>query len=234
MDLVKFKEYIGYSIKASNGTSSQGIATVRRVDTQSQNIITIPANTIFSVFTGQSFQNPDNLEINESQTFVPIFLQSTVIGANQNIPSGSVWNTPIAGISLENTADFVGGSDNRPEDVNVSSVLSQIQKAPDSVLQLVLDQSQPICMNIIGNPSSVPTTKTFEGGVFFLARYFLENRTKEKITLSSDMTEGVFKEDSVNYGIQNKKVHEGIMRILTGMLTPDRIVTAFMPEVVSG
>ena len=228
--LSEFKDYCNMPVDAQPGALSTGIVTVRRADIQTQNIIPIPIDTVFSVATGQSFKNPEMGELNQSQTFIPLLLQSSAVGFDKNIPAGSEWNTPIAGITLENSTVFSGGAD-PIEQSNTKSVLNQVFQPSDFVLRLTLNQSISVCMGIIGSPTEIPTTETFKGGVFFYGRYLVETRSKVGRQTGSDITQGVFDEKEVNPGIEDSKVHEGVMRILTGMLTPDRAVTAFLPEV---
>ena len=228
--LLKFKDYCSMPIKAQDGQKSRGIVTVRRSDILSQNIIPIPVNTIFSVTTGQSFKSLEFAELNESQTFIPLLLESLGPGVGQNIPATSEWNTPIAGISLVNAQAFSGGQDMVLES-NIKGYMSnRLRPQSDFVLNLVLSQAQKICLGIAGL-SSAPDTPTFESAVYFLARYYLETRTKKQVQDSQDVTNSIWEEKNVNQGIEDTKVHKGVMRVLTGMLTADREVTAFMPEV---
>ena len=228
VSLLKFKDYCEMTIQAQAGQPSRGIVTVRRADILSQNIIPIPLNTVFSVSTGQSFKSLEVAELNESQEFIPLFLESVNTGLEQNIPATSEWNTPIAGISLVNAQAFVGGEDPVLESNIEGYPLNRFRPPSDSVLNLILSQAQKVCLGIAGL-SSAPDTPTFEAGVYFLGRYYLETRTKKQsqIGFSIHIVEGKF----VNQGIEDTKVHDAVMRILTGMLTADREVTAFMPEV---
>ena len=227
----EFKDYCNMPIDAQPGAKSSGIVTVRRADIQTQNIIPIPINTTFSVATGQSFRNPERAELNQSQAFIPLLLQSVAVGFDKNIPAGLEWNTPIAGITLSNSAVFSGGADSIEESNTSNAVLNRLFNPSNFLLRLMLNQSVAVCMGIIGSPAQMPTTDTFKGGVFFYGRYLLETRSKTGRQIGSDMTSGVFEERDVNPGIEDSKVHKAVMRILTGMLTPDREVTAFLPEV---
>ena len=229
--LAEFKDYLGMSLTKSDGVSSSGIVTVRRSDIQSKNIIPIPLNTVFSVATGQSFKNPETAELNESQAFIPLLLQSVVVGFDQNIPAESEWNTPIAGITLYNGLAFTDGSDPVAE-FSSSSFTKQLNNPSNNVLNLILQQSEKVCMSIIGNPLNVPATVTFKAGVFFLGRYYVETRSKTGFQIEGEVP-NIFQERAVNPGIEDTKVHEGVMRILTGMLSQDRAVNVFMPEVES-
>ena len=228
ISLQKFKDYAEIYQSAQPGTKSQGIVTVNRIDTQSQTIISIPIDTTFSVNTGQSFINPVIAELNQSQSFIPLALQSLVAGAGQNIPANSVWNTPIAGITLSNAQAFSGGKDPVPELNKKGYTVNKINIPSDSVLALILYQAQKICLGMTGL-SSAPDTQTFESAVYFLGRYYLETRTKQQSQIDFDIT--VFDQKLVNQGIEGIEVHKGVMRILTGMLNADRQVTSFMPEV---
>ena len=224
-----FKDYCSFPVVASNGLPSRGLVSVRRVNLQSQNIIPIPVNTVFSVSTGQSFKNLERAELNQSQAFIPLVLTSVNIGRLQNIPANSQWNTPVAGIALLNTQPFSGGVDAVAESNTTGFILDRLNQPSDSVLQLVLDQSTKVCLGMAGL-SSPPNTMTFEASVYFLGRYYLETRSKTQKQDTQDFATG-WEEKLVNPGIEDKKVHEGVMRVLTGMLTPDRRVTDFMPEV---
>ena len=179
ISLQKFKDYAEISQSAQPGTKSQGIVAVNRIDTQSQTIIPIPINTIFSAATGQSFKSQLQAELNQSQSFIPLPLQSLGPGAEQNIPANSVWNTPIAGITLSNAQAFSGGKDPVPELNAKGHTLNKLNIPSDSVLNLILDQAQKICLGITGL-SSAPDTQTFESAVYFLGRYYLETRTKQQ------------------------------------------------------
>ena len=234
VSIEQFKDYAGLLVEAQAGTKSQGIVTVRRADVQSQTVIPIAINTVFSVATGQSFQNPEIAELSESQTFIPLLLQSVATGAGQNIPATSEWNSPIAGITLYNGSAFSGGQDPVLESNKKNYMQNKFNPPSDSVVRLVLSQAQRICMGMIGNPSEVPDTATFETGVYFLARYYLETRTKEQSQNEHAVAGTVWEEKVVNQGIEDTKIHEGVMRILTGILTADRAVTSFMPEVQNG
>lgn len=116
---------------------------------------------------------------------------------------------------------------------NTNSVLVKLNIIDDSVFQLALDIGQGICMNIIGNPDDVPTTNTFKGGVFFAGRYYLETRSKTGYQIESDAI-NIMSERKIIQGIEDMKTHKAFMRILIGMLTSDRNVTAFMPETTNG
>ena len=234
VSIEQFKDYDGLPVEAQAGSKSQGIVTVQRTDIQSQTVIPIPINTVFSVATGQSFQNPEIAELSESQTFIPLSLQSVAIGAGQNIPATSEWNSPIAGINLVNSLAFSGGQDPVLESNQKNYVQNNFNPPSDSVVRLVLSQAQTICMGMIGNPAQAPDTATFEAGVYFLARYYLETRTKEQHQNTNEVVGPIWEEKVVNQGIEDTKVHEGVMRILTGILTADRAVNSFMPEVQNG
>ena len=234
ISLLNFKDYCNLRLSETPATRSSGIVTVRRTDVQSQTIIPIPINTVFSVSTGQSFENPERAELNESQSFIPLFLQSVATGTSQNIPATSDWNTPIAGISLSNTNAFTSGQAAGDYNSNLTGVVNSFSVPSDFILQLMLDQSQKICMGIIGNPSQTPDTPTFQAGVYFLGRYYLETRSKTGFQIENGFFTEVLQERKVVQGIEDKKVHEGVLRILTGMLTADRNPKAFMPEVQSG
>ena len=232
ISLLEFKDYCSIPIQAKAGTRSSGIVSVSRLNVLSQVIITIPLNTVFSVSTGQSFQNPEVGELNESQTFIPLLLQSTTAGADQNIPARSMWNTPISGIMLHNTSPFSGGQDDIPESNIKSFILNRFNIPSDFILQLMLDQSQSKCMDIIGKPAQIPDTVSFRSGVYFLGRYYLETRSKIGFETENGVASDILQERKVIQGIEDK-VHEGVMRVLTGMLTADRNPKAFMPEVQS-
>ena len=229
ISLQKFKDYAEIYQSAQPGTKSQGIVTVNRIDTQSQTIIPIPINTIFSAATGQSFKSQLQAELNQSQSFIPLALQSLGPGAEQNIPANSVWNTPIAGITLSNAQAFSGGKDPVPELNKEGYAINKFNIPSDFVLNLILAQAQKICLGITGL-SSAPDTPPFETAVYFLGRYYLETRTKQQSQSDFEIS-NLFDQKIVNQGIEDIKVHEGVMRILTGMLTADRQVTSFMPEV---
>ena len=179
ISLQKFKDYAEIYQSAQPGTKSQGIVTVNRIDTQSQTIIPIPINTIFSAATGQSFKSQLQAELNQSQSFIPLALQSLGPGAEQNIPANSVWNTPIAGITLSNAQAFSGGKDPVPELNKEGYAINKFNIPSDFVLNLILAQAQKICLGITGL-SSAPDTPPFETAVYFLGRYYLETRTKQQ------------------------------------------------------
>jgi len=229
ISLFKFKDYCGLKVQAQAGQPSRGIVTVRRADILSQNIIPIPVNTVFSVSTGQSFKSRELAELNESQAFIPLLLESVNTGLEQNIPATSDWNTPVAGISLVNAQAFSGGQDPVLES-NKSYILGRLNIPSDSVLNLILSQAQKVCLGIAGL-SSAPDTPTFESAVYFLGRYYLETRTKQQRQDGQSVAGEIWEEKQVNQGIEDTKIHDAVMRILTGMLTADRDVTAFMPEV---
>ena len=126
-------------------------------------------------------------------------------------------------ISIEVFKEYLGYSDKSSPTVNFAV-------PPDSIIQLHLDLSQKICLNKIGNPDDVPTTPTFENSVYFLGRYFLETRSKEGKQWESDFST-LLQERRVNPGILEDKIHSAVMRVLTGMLSSDRDVLKFMPEV---
>ena len=233
ISLLNFKDYCNLRLSETPATRSGGVVTVRRTDVQSQTIIPIPIHTVFSVSTGQSFQNLEIAELNQSQSFIPLFLQSVATGTSQNIPATSEWNTPIAGITLSNSDNFTGGQD-AVHDSNLIGIVNSFNVPSDFILQLMLDQSQKICMGIIGNPSQTPDTPTFQAGVYFLGRYYLETRSKTGVQIENGILAEILQERKVVQGIEDKKVHEGVLRILTGMLTADRNPKAFMPEVQSG
>ena len=66
-----FKDYCSFPVVASNGLPSRGLVSVRRVNLQSQNIIPIPVNTVFSVSTGQSFKNLERGRVKPVTSFYP-------------------------------------------------------------------------------------------------------------------------------------------------------------------
>ena len=113
-------------------------------------------------------------------------------------------------------------------DTTNKGIIARVYIPDDATLQLILDTSQKICLGMIGNPDDVPTTDTFKTGVFFLARYYLETRSKTGHQLEGDVT--IFTERRVVQGIEDLRTHQGVMRVLSGMLSSDRNVTAFMPE----
>ena len=228
-----FQDYLELPAPAVPGVSASGIVTVTRRNTQSRSIISIPANTVFSVNTGQSFENPERAELNQSQTFIPLLLQSVATGARQNIQANARWNTPIDGINLSNTNAFEGGKDALPELNPLNNYRTQIIKRfnnpSDKVLQRILNHSEKTCLNMIGK-TTAPDTDSFDNSVYFLGRYILETRSKEGYQGEGEVS-GVYSERVVNPGIGDDKIHLGVMRVLIGMLAGDRDVTAFMPEV---
>ena len=230
INLDGFKSYCGYLKDGQDATKSDGVVTIRREDSQSQSIITIPVNTVFSVATGQSFQNLEMAEINESRTFIPLPLESLTTGYAQNIPADSEWSVGISGITVMNAQAFSGGKDEIPKTIGVNVAEAQ-DRINDSILQLILSHSEQICRQMIGNPSVSPKTASFELAVYFLGRYYVESRSKDGYKLDFDLT--IFTDSKSRAGIKGMKIHKGVMRILTGMLTPDRSPTDFMPEVSS-
>ena len=126
-------------------------------------------------------------------------------------------------LTIEKFKEYIGYSDK-------GSPTASFALPPDSIIQLNFDLSQQICLNIIGNPDDVPTTATFESAVYFLGRYFLETRSKDGYQWESDISQ-ILQERKVNPGIIDDKIHSAVLRQVTGMLTSDRDVASFMPEV---
>ena len=111
---------------------------------------------------------------------------------------------------------------------NTKGIVNKFNVPDDATIQLILNQSQKICLGMIGNPDDVPTTDTFKTGVFFLGRYYLETRSKSGSQLEGDIE--IITERKVVQGIDDLRTHQGVMRVLSGMLASDRNPTAFMPE----
>lgn len=116
---------------------------------------------------------------------------------------------------------------------NNASIINKFNIPSDFVLQLMLDQAQRKCLDMIGNPSETPDTPSFRGGVYFLGRYYLETRSKSGFQTENGLLTELIQERRVVPGIEDTKIHGGIMRVLTGMLVADRNPKAFMPEVQS-
>ena len=113
---------------------------------------------------------------------------------------------------------------------NQTAVLSRFNIPDDDTLQLCLDLGQAKCLDIIGK-TTPPETTTFKAGVFFAGRYYLETRSKTGYQIENGIIDDVIQERKVTPGIDDLKVHQGVMRILTGILASDRSPKAFMPEV---
>ena len=115
---------------------------------------------------------------------------------------------------------------------NQNAVISLFNVPDDSIFQLCLDLGQAKCLDIIGK-TEPPTTTTFKAGVFFAGRYFLETRSKTGQQKENGIIDSIIQERKVTPGIEDMKIHEGVMRVLLGILSRDRDVTSFMPAVAN-
>lgn len=221
VSVLNFKRFMGYKVDPQDAKKSVGVLTITK-NPPGSNIISIPKDTVFSTPT-KTFQSIEDANISESNTFIPLAVQSVLSGASENIPAGQLWSSGIAGITIENSQPFSGGEDAVIESSSWK-VFGDVRD--ESELQKSLDAAIIGVKTKLSLPDLIDNVAV-DRAVYLLATFYFQNNTIQEKSVS---VQGDDLSIETNH-YYRERIFQAIQVEIDSLIAPYRNVLDFMPAV---
>lgn len=229
--LIGFKKFAKIYQKETPAVKATGIVTFTRSGPGNA-VIQIPQNLEIHTQNQTYLVAESDIEINESQNFVPVVCRAKFGGVAGNIERDQVWSTGLAGVTVTNSLSvFSGGKDAVPTLPSGEGAVIWTQE-DDETLQSFLDTAiQNIRTKLAYNDDeAIPDAPSVDRSGYLLASYYRENRSTQKdVTQFGDDNSGLKKVRTSYY--QGDRVFQALNKEVDNLLRPYVRVSAFMPDI---